>query len=71
MSLMSHPSIIEQRRDQAFPKLTPAEVARLCRFGEVRVAAAVGEGAQVVATLHTWLAAPEVEAAKAREVTHA
>ncbi|HEX2592250.1 MAG TPA: FAD-dependent oxidoreductase [Rhizomicrobium sp.] len=33
---MSHPSTVEQRRDQMFPVLKPAEIDRLRRFGEVR-----------------------------------
>ena len=56
---MSHPSIIEQRRDQALPTLTPAESERLRRFGEVQ------------ATLYAWLFAREEEAAATKEAVHA
>jgi len=41
------------------------------RSGSVkRVAAAVGEGSQVVATLHAWLAAREAEISVAKEAAH-
>lgn len=30
------PSVVETRREQAFPTLDPAEINRLRRFGEVR-----------------------------------
>ncbi len=38
----SSQSVIEQRREQIFPKLDPDEIERLMRFGEVR-SFAVGE----------------------------
>jgi len=54
MALQSQ-SIREQRRHQMYPAFDPAEIERVRSFVK-RAAAGAGEGAQVVATLHTYLA---------------
>ena len=39
---MASPTLLEQRRDQIFPKLDPLDIERVRRFGDVR-SFAVGE----------------------------
>jgi len=48
-------NVRDTRGAQLWPTLGAAEVERLRRFGEVRHYAA-GDGAQVVASIHTYLA---------------